>query len=86
MNKTELQNLIAATKGRFFSVEFRKKDGTRRILNGKEKYLRLIKGGEGNLANTQYIHVVDRNLDDWRAVNSDTVACFKCGKIEKIII
>ena len=86
MNKNELQNLIAATKGRFFSVTFTKKNGERRVLNGKNKYLRLLKGGQNNLAGTPYCSVIDRNLEDWRAVNSDTVAHFKCGKIEKTII
>jgi uncharacterized membrane protein len=82
MTKSTLQSFIAATKGKFFSVTFTKKNGERRVLNGKEKYFRLLKGGQNNLAGTPYCSVVDRNLEDWRAVNGETVMEFKCGNIK----
>ena len=82
MNKIDLLTLINNSRGRFFSVVYRRKDGTRRILNGKEKYFRLLKGGQNNLINTPFVSVVDRNLEDWRAINSETLESFKCGKIQ----
>ena len=82
MNKIDLVNLIAATNGKFFSVVSIKKDGTRRTMNAKNKYLRLLKGGQNNLLNTPFVSVVDRNLEDWRAINSETLESFKCGKIQ----
>ena len=81
--------MIAQTKGRFFSVVFLKKDGEKRVMNGKDKYFRLLVGGKegggngkSNLEHTQYVPVVDRNIEAFRAVNSEKILSFKCGKVQ----
>lgn len=73
--------LIAAAKGRFFSVKFRTKDGKLRVMNGKDFYRRLVKGGENTLRDTQFVPAVDRNKDAFRAINSAALIEFKCGEI-----
>lgn len=84
---TEIQQLIEQTKGKFFSITFEKKDGTRRTINGKDKYFRLIKGVGGPatdaLRATGYKSAVNRNEESWFSFLPEKVVTFKCGKIEK---
>lgn len=39
-----IDQLITETKGKFFSITFEKKDGSLRVVNGKDFYRRLIAG------------------------------------------
>ena len=89
-NKTmqHIDQLIAQTKGKFFSITFEKKDGTRRTINGKDRYFSLIKGEENHPA-TQglraagYKSAVDRNRGGWFSFQPEKVIEFKCGAIHK---
>jgi len=89
-NKTmqTIDQLIEQTKGKFFSIKFQKKDGTVRTVNGKDRYLRLIKG-ETNHPATQglkaagYKSAVDRNREGWFSFQPEKVIEFKCGAIHK---
>jgi hypothetical protein len=46
IKEQSLDELIAATKGKFFSVTFVKKNGSIRVVNGKDKYHRLLVRGQ----------------------------------------
>lgn len=81
--QTELDNLIAETKGKFFSITFVKKDGTTRVINGKDKYQRLLKGGVNNVAVAGYVPFVNRNTETWASAHKDAVVTFRCGKLVK---
>ena len=79
----ELQELINKTKGRFFSITFTKADGTERVINGKDKYQRLLKGGVSTVAGAGYTSFVNRNKESWACAKPDSVLVFKCGKTLK---
>jgi hypothetical protein len=89
-NKTmqNIDQLIEQTKGKFFSIKFQKKDGTVRTVNGKDRYLRLIKG-ETNHPATQglraagYKSAVNRNKEEWFSFQPEKVIEFKCGAVHK---
>lgn len=81
MTRNQLVELIQSTKGKFFSVAYFKRDGSRRVMNGKNFYAELLKGGRSTLDNSLSVPVVDRNKRAFRAVNADTVLEFRCGKI-----
>ena len=81
--QTELDNLIAETKGKFFSITFVKKDGSVRVINGKDKYQRLLKGGVNNVAVAGYVPFVNRNTETWASAHKDAVVTFRCGKVVK---
>ena len=88
VNKT-LDQLIAETKGKFFSVTFTKKDGSVRTVNGKDKYRRLLAGGTNRVESSGYISFVNRNASNiltkkggqWACAHKDEVLTFKCGEI-----
>jgi len=84
----EIAAFIDATKGKFFSITFAKKDGTIRTINAKDRFTGLIKGyGEalGIVALRQqgYMFAVDRNKNSFFSFKPERVLALKCGKIEK---
>jgi hypothetical protein len=81
--QTELDNLIAETKGKFFSITFVKKDGTVRVINGKDKYRRLLKGGEYKGATAGFVPFVNRNTETWASAHKDAIVTFRCGSLVK---
>jgi hypothetical protein len=81
--QTELDNLIAQTKGKFFSITFVKKDGSVRVINGKDKYRRLLKGGVNNVTVAGYVPFVNRNTETWASAHKDAIVTFRCGSLVK---
>lgn len=89
VNKT-LDQLIAETKGKFFSVTFTKKDGSVRTINGKDKYRRLLAGGTNRVQDMGYVSFVNRNAagvktsakGNWACAHKQEVLTFKCGQIK----
>jgi hypothetical protein len=85
-----LDQLIAETKGKFFSVTFTKKDGSVRTINGKDKYRRLLAGGTNRVQDMGYVSFVNRNAagvktpakGNWACAHKQEVLTFKCGKIK----
>jgi len=82
----QLETLIAATKGKFFSITFTRNDGKVRVINGKDKYHRLLKGGRNMVKQAGYLTAVNRNKEDWFSFKPDSVITFKCGAIEKTFV
>ena len=89
VNKT-LDQLIAETKGKFFSITFTKKDGSVRTINGKDKYRRLLAGGTNRVQDMGYVSFVNRNAagvktptkGNWACAHKQEVLTFKCGDIK----
>jgi hypothetical protein len=69
----QIDALIAQTKGKFFSITFFKKDGTRRIINGKDKYQRLLAGSlkQSPAQAAGYVCFVNRNKETWASAHPD---------------
>jgi hypothetical protein len=81
--QNELDSLIAQTKGKFFSITFVKKDGATRVINGKDKYQRLLKGGVDSVRASGYVPFVNRNTETWASAHKDAVVTFRCGSLVK---
>lgn len=82
----QLEKLIDETKGKFFSITFVKNDGSIRIINGKDKYRRLMSnsGKESPAKKAGYVSFVNRNKETWACAKDTAVVKFKCGQVEKI--
>ena len=82
-----IDNLIAKSKGKFFSITFEKKDGSIRKINGKDRYNRLIKGtgspATEALKSAGYKSAVNRNGESWFSFMPEKVIEFKCGEIHE---
>ncbi len=85
--KEEITALIKATKGKFFSLTFEKKDGSLRTINAKDRFTGLIKGtgspATDALRQGGYMFAVDRNRNGYFCFKPEKVLLFKCGKIDK---
>lgn len=83
----EIAAFIDATKGKFFSITFAKKDGTIRTINAKDRFTGLIKGvgspATDALRQGGYMFAVDRNRNSYFCFKPEKVLALKCGKIEK---
>lgn len=72
-----LATSILNSKGKFFTVEFTKKDGSIRILTGRLGVKKYLKGGESNLDADKYITVFEMSTKQYRAINRDTIISVK---------
>ena len=89
-NMKTLDELIAETKGKFFSITFTKANGSVRTINGKDVYKRLLVGGKFTASEKGYIPFINRNAPNilnkkgggWVCAHKDEVVKFKCGKIQ----
>lgn len=80
------KDLIASTKGRIFSVTFRKADGTIRKMVARTGVKRYLKGGENKAlaSNPALVVVYDVQAKGYRMVNTDTVISMKANKKEYV--
>ena len=81
--KANLAQLIESTKGKFVTLRFKKKDGTIRTINAKDKYQRLLHGGDNKVRLAGYESAVNRNKESWFCAKDDRVLEFKCGAIHE---
>lgn len=74
-------NLLRNTKGRFFSVLFKKKDNTDRFMVARIGVKKHLVGGELPYDPKQYdlLPVYDVAIASHRMVNLSTLSSFKCG-------
>jgi len=75
VNKDQAKNLINSSKGKFFTVEFVKKNGDTRVMNCRKGVKKHLKGGE--LAfdpNSKGLVVVfDAQKKAYRMININTL-------------
>ena len=69
--------------GKFFTVEFTKKDGSTRILNGRLGVKKHLRGGRirYNASEKGNIIVYDTVEKDYRSFKLANLKALKCGKV-----
>jgi hypothetical protein len=76
-NMTLISNTFAAiaasTNGKFFTVTFKKKDGSIRIMNCRTGVTKALKGGTCTVDRTKYLVVYDMHSKAYRSINKDTI-------------
>ena len=77
--KEQIQHLIEETKGRYFRLEFQKKDGSLRVVNTKSKDLTSLRGGENKVKDSGYLVAFDRNKRRYVSFKPEAVKRIKCG-------
>jgi len=70
-------NDILNSNGKIFTVEFLKKDGSIRSLNGRLGVTKHLKGGVSTLNPNKYITVYDLQSKAYRAINKATILSVK---------
>lgn len=78
----DLAKVIECSEGRFLTVEFTKKDGSIRTLNGRLGVTKFLKGGECTLDRTKFVIVYDVQAKGYRAVNRETIISVKIDGVK----
>ena len=89
ISRVKAAQLMASTKGKYFSAAFRKKDGSLREMvsrTGVKKFRRTPdkKSFASNLDNPYFL-VFDVQICEYRVVNLETLYWVKSGGIKYII-
>lgn len=74
----KITDFIAESKGKFITINFIKKDGTARKLNGRIGVTKHLKGGISTVNTDQYMVVYDTVAQGYRCVNKDTIVSVTC--------
>ena len=74
----KIADFVASSKGKFITVNFIKKDGTARTLNGRIGVTKHLKGGISTVNTDQYMVVYDNVAQGYRSVNKDTIVSVTC--------
>lgn len=75
-----VKDLVKHTNGRFFSVDFVKKDGTLRHMVCRTNVTKHLRGGTKTTPNT-VITVFDVQKKQYRCFYPETVKKLKCGNL-----
>lgn len=81
ITKDEAKQLIKDTRGKFFTVTFTKKDGSKRVMNARLGVKAYLKGGDlpYNPEDKGLIPVFDVQKKEYRMVNINTISHLKIG-------
>jgi hypothetical protein len=69
----KLDQFILSSNGKFVTVEFIKKDGTLRKINGRLGVKAPLKGGKSTLDANQFITIYSMADQGYRAINRETI-------------
>ena len=75
----ELKAMIKSTKGRFFSAEFIKANGSKRKIIARVCCHIGVKGISNRKQKEHLIAVYEPKTKGWRTINADTMLTFNCG-------
>ena len=72
MNKT-LLDLILNSSGKFLTIDFIKKDGTPRTINGRLGVTKYLKGGTRTTDPNKFLVVYSNDAAGYRAIKMDSI-------------
>ena len=72
-NNNNFVERILSSNGKIFSVEFVKKDGSRRLMNCRLGVTKHLKSGASTLDPNKFITVYDLQSEGYRAINKESI-------------
>ena len=78
-SSNELKAMIKSTKGRFFSAEFIKSDGSKRKIVARVGCHIGVKGTSNRKQKDRLITVYEPKVKGYRTINLETLLTFNCG-------
>ena len=75
-----IDKFIAESNGKFITVDFIKKDGSTRTINGRLGVKKHLQGGKCTIDKDKYFIIYENN-NGYRAVNKETVFAIRCGNV-----
>lgn len=80
-NMNELKQMVLGSKGKFFVVEFIKKDKSLRRMRARLGVKKGLTGVGRSWEKDNLITVYDMEAHQYRHVNLNTLKSFKCGSV-----
>ena len=77
-----MRSIIEATKGRFFTIVYRKRDGTIRRMNCRTGVVRYVKGSGLPRNNADLVTVYDVQMKGYRSINTNRIVAMKFAGAE----
>lgn len=77
----ELKQMVLGSKGKFFVVEFIKKDKSLRRMRARLGVKKGLTGTGRSLEKDNLITVYDIEAHQYRIVNLETLKSFRCGNV-----
>lgn len=78
----ELKAMVKSSKGKFFSAEFIKADGSKRKIVARVGCHIGVKGTSNRKQKEHLVTVYEPKVKGWRTINLETLQHFKCGNFE----
>jgi hypothetical protein len=75
----QLEALIQASKGKFFSISFTLPNGEKKVINGKNFYRSLLS------QKSKFSWFIDRNRESWVQLKKAKNIRFICGKLNTMV-
>lgn len=87
ISKAEAENILKKSNGKTFTVEFVKKDGSRRRMNAQLGVKKYLKGGQlpYDPASKKLLPVFDLGIKSYRVINLNTVYYIRINNQEYTI-
>lgn len=73
MQSSRARAVLNQAGSKFVTVIFTKKDGSRRVLNGRLGVTKYLSGGESKLDKEKFIIIYDVHAKGYRAVNVNSI-------------
>lgn len=87
IKRVRLEAFLRSLKGHIFSVEFTKKDNTKRVMNARLSVSKSVKGtGKPNGFSTPCIKVYDMQKQAYRQINLSTVKKLRANGVEYKVV
>ena len=75
----EIKAMVKSSKGKFFSADFIKADGSKRKIVARVGCHIGVKGTSNRKQKEHLIAVYEPKTKGWRTINADTMLTFNCG-------
>ena len=75
----EIKAMVKSSKGKFFSADFIKADGSKRKIVARVGCHIGVKGTSNRKQKEHLIAVYEPKTKGWRTINVDTMLTFNCG-------
>jgi hypothetical protein len=72
-------DFVAQSGGKFLTVEFIKKDGSIRKINGRTGVTKHLKGGKSTIDHSKYVVLFEGATSGYRCINRDTLLSVSCN-------
>jgi len=87
VKRVKIESILNSNGHKFVTVQFRKKNGEWRTMNGRFKVTKHLRGGVNKVVApwNAYKTIYDVQAKGYRTLNLDTVTCVRAGGVDYFV-